>query len=111
MKKIFIAGPYTLGDVAQNVKKAMDMANELINRGYAPYCPHLTHFLHMNNWQPYQKWLEIDLIFLEKCDAVLRIPGESKGADGEVKRATELNIPIFYSIEDLLKSNTYKTAK
>lgn len=101
MKRIFIAGPYTLNDVAKNVKNSMDIANELINAGYAPFCPHLTHFLHINNWQPYKKWLAIDLVFLEKCDAVLRIPGKSKGADGEVRRAKKLKIPVFYSINEL----------
>lgn len=104
MKKIFIAGPYTIGDVAQNVKKAMDVANELINYGFAPYCPHLTHFLHINNYQPYQKWLELDLQFLEVSDALLRLPGKSVGADGEVVRAKELEIPVFYEIEELLLS-------
>jgi hypothetical protein len=101
MKKVFIAGPYTMGDVAQNVKKAMDAANDLINLGFAP-CPHLTHFLHMNHFQPYEKWLELDLVYLANCDAILRLPGESNGADGEVKRGLELNIPVYYDLKSLL---------
>ena len=103
MKKIFISGPYTIGDVAQNVKKAMDVANELINNGFAPYCPHLTHFLHMNNFQPYSKWLEIDLEYMVICDAVLRIPGESYGADNEIAIAQKMGIPVFYEIDELMK--------
>lgn len=101
MKRIFISGPYTIGDVAQNVKASMEIANDLINLGYAPFCPHLTHYLHINHAQPYKKWLKIDLAYLIVCDAVLRIPGESKGADAEVKKAVELNIPVFYSIKEL----------
>src|SRR5437868_6760961 len=31
---------------------------------------------------------------LECCDAVLRIPGESRGADMEVARARELGLPV-----------------
>jgi hypothetical protein len=103
MKKIFISGPYTKGDTALNVKKAMDVSNTLMEKGFAPYCPHLTHFLHMNHWQPYEKWLELDCIYLVLCDAVLRLPGESNGADKEVALAIEKNIPIFYSIEELEK--------
>ena len=80
----------------------MDMANELIVAGFAPFCPHLTHFLHMNNWQPYEKWLEIDLAFLAHCEAAIRIPGESAGADNEIKRANELGIPVFHSVDDLV---------
>lgn len=101
MRRVYIAGPYSKGDVAQNVKKAMDFANDLINLGFAPFCPHLTHFLHMNNWQPYEKWLEIDAEFVKVCDAVLRISGDSSGADKEVELAKSLNIPIYFSIEEL----------
>ena len=103
MKKIYIAGPYTLGDVAQNVKNAMDTANDLIMHGFAPYCPHLTHFLHMNHWQPYEKWLELDLAYLPLCDAIIRLPGQSSGADKEVRRGLELNIPVFYDLDNLVK--------
>ena len=102
MKKIFIAGPYTQGDIAQNVKNAMNLANDLINLGFAPYCPHLTHFLHINNWQPYEKWLALDIEYLVICDALIRIPGDSVGADGEVKKANELKLPVFYSLTELL---------
>ena len=101
MKRIFISGPYTKGDVAMNVKKAMDITNEVINKGFAPYCPHLTHFLHMNNFQPYEKWLDLDLEYLKVCDAILRFEGESYGADKEVEFAIKLNIPVYYSLEEL----------
>lgn len=101
MKRVFISGAYTLGDVAQNVKAAMETANQLIQSGFAPYCPHLHHFMHMNSPQPYDKWLEIDNAFLITCDAVLRIPGESSGADKEVQLAIENGIPVFYDINDI----------
>lgn len=103
MYKVFISGPYTKGDVALNVKKAMDISNVLMEQGYAPYCPHLTHFLHMNKRQPYEKWLELDCQFLVLCDAIYRIEGESNGADKEVKLAEERGIPVFYSLEILYK--------
>jgi hypothetical protein len=104
MKRIFISGPYTIGDVAQNVKRSMDVANDLIELGYAPFCSHLTHFLHINKYQRYEKWLEIDSAFLEVCDAVFRMEGESKGADMEVGLAKKLGIPVFYSLEGLKKA-------
>ncbi|MFI5150916.1 MAG: DUF4406 domain-containing protein, partial [Bacteroidia bacterium] len=94
----------TKGDVAKNVKTAMDIANELMNLGFAPYCPHLTHFLHINNWQPYEKWLELDCEYLLICDAVLRLEGESSGADKEVILAQKNNIPVFYSMETLCEN-------
>ena len=38
---------------------------------------------------------------LEKCDAVLRIQGASKGADEDVRIATERGLKIYYSLEDV----------
>jgi hypothetical protein len=38
---------------------------------------------------------------LEKCDAVLRIPGESRGADIEMGKAKEMGKLIFNSIEEI----------
>jgi hypothetical protein len=37
---------------------------------------------------------------LARCDALLRLPGESPGADREVKRARELWIPVYGLLED-----------
>jgi hypothetical protein len=38
---------------------------------------------------------------LEKCDAVLRIPGESRGADIEMAKAKELGKIVFTSLEEI----------
>jgi hypothetical protein len=38
---------------------------------------------------------------LTKCDAVLRLEGESKGADEDVRIAKERGLKIFYNIEDI----------
>jgi len=35
------------------------------------------------------------------CDAVLRIPGESRGADLECELARSRGIPVFDSIDDI----------
>src|SRR6185312_9906800 len=37
---------------------------------------------------------------LEKCDAVLRLEGASKGADNDVRIAKERGLKIYYSLED-----------
>ena len=99
--KVYIAGPYTKGDVAINVKTAIETANELIELGFIPFIPHLTHFWHMICPQPYEFWLELDNKFLPLCECVLRIPGESSGADAEVLLAKKQGIPVFYSIKEL----------
>ncbi len=38
---------------------------------------------------------------LQHCDAVLRLPGESTGADNDVRIASELGIPVYTSIEQI----------
>jgi hypothetical protein len=38
---------------------------------------------------------------LLKCDAVLRLPGASKGADEDVRIATERGLQIYHRLEDV----------
>lgn len=40
---------------------------------------------------------------LEKCDAVLRLEGASKGADNDVRIAKERGLPVYYRLEDVPK--------
>lgn len=101
MVKVYIASPYTKGDVAQNVKTSIDCADELMNEGLVPYCPLLTHFQHMVHPRSYEDWMLLDIEWLKSCDCLLRLQGESEGADKEVECATKNNLPVFYSLEDL----------
>ena len=101
MIKVYLASPYTKGDVAVNVKVQIDMVDELMNLGFVPFCPLYSHFQHMVHPRPYQDWIAIDLEWLPVCDCVLRLAGESSGADGEVKLANELGIPVFYSVVEM----------
>lgn len=101
MKKIetvYIAGPYTGGSVEGNVQAAIDAADLVMKLGAVPFVPHLSHFLRPRG---YEEWMRFDFVWLGKCDALLRIPGISPGADREVERMTELGRPIFYTIETL----------
>lgn len=101
MVVIYIAGPYTIGDVAVNVKNQLDTADQLMDLGYCPIVPLFTHFQHLHKPRPYKDWLKIDKIKVSLCDALLRLPGESKGADQEIEWAKEFMMPVFYSIEEL----------
>jgi hypothetical protein len=101
MKKVYVAGPYTRGDVAENVRNAIIAGNNLRSLGFTPFIPHLTHFWHFLQPHEIDYWYEYDLEWLEMCDAVFRLPGESSGADKEVARAGELGRPVFYSFADL----------
>ena len=106
MIKVYIASPYTLGDVAKNVKLQLDTVDLLMNSGFVPFTPLYSHFQHMSHPRPYEDWLTIDFEWIKSCDCLLRLDGESNGADKEVEYATKLGIPVFYSIDDLyLKYN------
>lgn len=102
--RVYIAGPYTKGDVAINCRMAFEAWHVLADAGFFPFCPHLTHFLHLHNPRPYADWIEQDLAWLEVCHALIRLPGESKGADGEVCRAVALGIPVYLSISDFFNA-------
>ncbi|MBI5933275.1 MAG: DUF1937 family protein [Chloroflexi bacterium] len=99
--KIYIAGPYTKGDVAQNVKRAISDGDYVARLGHVPFIPHLTHFWHMHHPHEYQFWIEQDLEWLKACDAILRLPGESAGADHEVEVAQQMGMTVYYSVFDI----------
>jgi hypothetical protein len=94
MKLIYIASPYTVGDVAANVSVQMDAAHRIMDMGHCPVVPLLSHFLHIHRQRPYQDWIDIDLAIIPRVDILLRLTGDSVGADGEVALATRLGIPV-----------------
>lgn len=104
LKRIYVAGPYSQGDVVINVRQAVIAADMLRNAGFTPFVPHLSHLWHTISPRPYEDWLAMDLEWLEVCDALLRLPGESKGADMEVVRAMTLEIPVFYDMTALVEA-------
>jgi len=101
MIRVYIASPYTLGSEGENTRASIDASNDLINEGFIPFCPLLTHFQHMVHPQPYETWMKIDIEWLSVCHALLRLPGKSYGAEKEVEFARENEIPVFYTIEQL----------
>ena len=99
--RVYIAAPYSKGETAINVRNAILAADKVLEKGHIPFIPHLTHFWHYISPKPWETWLKIDQDWLEVCDAVLRLPGLSIGADMEVDIAQKAGKPIFYSIEEL----------
>lgn len=101
-KWVYIASPYTKGDVAGNVRESFLVADELLQWGYIPFPPLFSHFWHFLSPKSYETWLSLDLEFLSRCDYVLRLSGESEGADKEVSFARSRLKPVFYSMQELL---------
>jgi hypothetical protein len=42
---------------------------------------------------------------LERCDAVLRLPGESTGADQDVAIAQERGLPVYYELDQIPRAS------
>jgi len=106
--RVYIASPYTGGWMPSNVKLQIETCDKLMNLGYHPFVPLLSHFLQIYSLRNEHDWLELGFTWLKQCNAVLRlqntIKGEivpSFGSDQEEALAKENNIPVFYSIEEL----------
>lgn len=99
--RVYVAGPYT-ADPDGCTRAAIDVGNQLLDAGYAPFVPHLHHYWETRHTaRPYEDWMRIDLAWLEAANVVLRMPGASSGADREVTRARELGIPVVASLAEL----------
>lgn len=112
---ILIAGPYRSGTnddpvlIRQNLDKLEAAALPVFKKGHIPVIGewlalpliHLAGSTRIGDeaWQEIQ--YPIAHRILEKCDAVLRIEGASKGADEDVRIARERGLTIYYNIEDI----------
>ena len=104
IRSVYIAGPLTSGKpMADNVGLAIDVANKLLSAGFYVFVPHtMCPALHESHGRDYSRWMELCFYWLLQCDAVLRLPGESKGASCEVALARMSGIPVFASVEEIL---------
>jgi|SRR3972149_9511068 len=101
--RVYIAGPYTQGDVALNIRQVLVAAEQVYESGHIPFVPHLYHFWHLINPKPYEFWAGLDMEWLTVCDVFIRLDGDSKGADAEEDWCIANSVPVFYSVEDFFK--------
>ena len=115
MMLIMIAGPYRSGTnndtklIQENMDRLESVALPIFRKGHIPM---------VGEWvaNPLIKLAGSkqvgDEIFteiqyptahrlLKKCDAILRIEGESKGADQDVKIAKDLGLKVYYDLNDI----------
>jgi hypothetical protein len=95
---IYVAGPYSKGDIAENVSKAIWVGHEVMDYGHTPIVPHLSHFMHLVRQRAYEEWMTADFELIRRCDVLVRIEGESAGSDIEVDLADQLGIPVVYQL-------------
>jgi uncharacterized protein DUF4406 len=100
---VYVAGPMTLGVREENIANAMMAGVELMNAGWAAFLPQLSYFWDDQMPQAWEKWLAYDLAIIQRCIAIVRLRGESKGADVEEAFANTQNIPVFFSVDSFVK--------
>ncbi len=98
---IYISAPFSLGDQFVNVRNACLAGDEILKKGHIPLVPHLTALWHAISPKSWEEWMRMDTALLSMCDAVLRLPGMSLGADAEVAEAKRLCMIIYYRMEDV----------
>jgi len=112
---ILIAGPYRSGTnddpklMQENLTRLESMALPLFRKGHIPMIGEWAALPLIrlagstkpgdDAWEKIQYPVAHRL--LEKCDAVLRIEGASKGADEDVRVAKEKGLKVYYNIEDV----------
>ena len=100
--RVYIAGPYSKGDVMMNIREAIFAADWVWAAGHFPFLPHLTGFWQAISPHPYEKWLALDFEWIAACHALIRLPGDSSGADREVAEANRLAIPVFFGVPEFI---------
>jgi hypothetical protein len=113
---ILIAGPYRSGTnddpvlMQQNLERLESAALTLFRAGHIPLIGEwlaLPLLKIAGSKKPGDKiYQEISYPvahrLITKCDAILRIEGNSTGADNDVKVAKQLGLPVYYHIEDII---------
>jgi len=112
---ILIAGPYRSGTnddpalMQKNLSRLESVALPLFRLGHIPMIGEWVALplLHLaGSTKPGDEAYEEILYpvakrLLTKCDAVLRLEGESKGADEDVRIAKERGLKIYYCLKDV----------
>lgn len=112
---ILIAGPYRSGTnddpalMQRNLDHLESVALPLFRKGHIPMIGEWVALplIHLAGsakpgdaaWEEIQYPIAHRL--LERCDAILRVPGASKGADEDVRIALERGLKVYYALEDV----------
>lgn len=114
---ILIAGPYrsgTNGDpalIAQNLARLEEASGPIFRLGHVPMIGEWVALPILRTLDPAVVG-EGDVMYetahrlLQHCDAVLRLPGESSGADKDVEIARERGLPVYRSLEEIPSAST-----
>jgi hypothetical protein len=104
---IYIASPYSGYDDKQAaVNVQIDAFAVLRDAGHQPIAPLLSHYVDERHPASYERWMQWCMTMVSVADLVVRLPGESKGADAEVAEARRRGIPVVYGVESVVNPGT-----
>jgi len=112
---ILIAGPYRSGTgddpslLAQNLARLEEAAWPIFRAGHIPMIGEWVALpvLRGAGGEAVSDPIAREIMYptaerlLTHCDAVLRLPGESTGADRDVAIAAERGIPVYHDVEEI----------
>ena len=106
---IMVAGPYRSGSTNaavwdENLRKLNRAANAILQKGHVPIIGvnMALPLIEVVGQESYNMiMMPLSLSLTERCDAVLRIEGVSKGADEEVERFRVRGLTIFHSLSEI----------
>lgn len=99
--RAYLAGPIFGGDHKENEEKVLKVAKILVDEGKKVYCPQLEESMWGDRvsqfgGEEYKKRLNHSMSFLENWATVMvRMGGNSWGADLEEKKAEEIGVPVI----------------
>lgn len=100
---VYVAGPYSTGDPVLNTRRAAEAGLRIHEAtGAGVLIPHVTLLTHAMFPRDLDYWYRFDLAQVDHCTHMVRLPGPSTGADGEVAYAEKLGIPVFCDVDQLI---------
>lgn len=92
---LYVAAPYTRPEPVSNTHHVYRVATIVYeNTDWCPVVPHSSLLWHMVTPREEAHWYVYDLHLLRACDAIVRLPGLSLGADNEIVFARDNGIQI-----------------
>ncbi|MFC5861286.1 DUF4406 domain-containing protein [Acidicapsa dinghuensis] len=112
---ILVAGPYRSGTeddpekIARNLDRLESAALSIYRAGHIPMIGEWVALplmkqacsAHLGDAIAEQFLYPVAARLIARCDAVLRIAGASKGADGDARLARERGLPVYFSVEEI----------
>lgn len=103
-KLLYVAGPYSIGDTRENIRRAEMVSVNLIRSGFHVITPHKNaagYEKYEDGNLTYETWLKMDLDIISRCDAVyVMVNSEnSQGVRKEIEFAQAIGIPVIYEAE------------